>query len=132
MLKVLPIQSKDEQERICNAANVKYDPDLLAYAATVDDVLVGVSQFKLTSKGGIVYDIAPIPDRFDFEALFVLGRGTLNFIDLTGVHKAFYDAPVDESNEMLVRRIGFCKRDDGRFFVDLTNFFTSPCQHDKH
>lgn len=131
MLKVLPIQSKDEQERICNAANVKYDPDLLAYAATVDDVLVGVSQFKLTSKGGIVYDIAPIPNRFDFEALFVLGRGTLNFIDLCGVHNASFVGSVpDEQTERLIKAIGFKRTEEGNFEVDLEGFFTDHC-HDK-
>ena len=72
MLKVLPIQSKEAQRDICAACNAKFDPDLLAYSATVDDKLMGVCQFKLTDNGGILYDLAPAKDTFDFEALFVL------------------------------------------------------------
>ena len=131
MLKCLPIQSKAEQENICLACGVKYNPDLLAYSATVDDRLVGVSQFKLTDKGGIVYDLAPVKDTFDFESLFVLGRGTLNFIDLCGVHKAVFvgDIP-DEQTERLIKAVGFKKNDDGTYTVDLEGFFTDHC-HDK-
>ncbi len=131
MLKVLPIQSKNEQEAICARCGVKYDVNLMAYSATLDDKLAGICQFTMNSDGGSIKDLALAEGCDNTEVLFVLGRATLNFIDLTGVHKAYYDAPVNEGNEMLVRRIGFCRRDDGRFFVDLTNFFTSPCQHDK-
>ena len=131
MLKVLPIQSKDEQERVCNACGVKYNPDLLAYSATVDDVLAGVCQFKLTDKGGMIYDLASVPDGFDFEALFVLGRGTLNFIDLCGVHKAsFLGEIADEQTERLIKAVGFKKSAEGSYDVDLEGFFTDHC-HDK-
>lgn len=131
MLKVLPIQTKDEQERICLACNVSYNPDLLAYSATVDGALMGVCQFKLTDKGGIIYDLAPAPDCFDFESLFVLGRGTLNFIDLCGVHKASFIGSIpDEATERLIKAIGFKKDEEDRFMVDLEGFFTDHC-HDK-
>ena len=132
MLKVLPIQSKDEQKRVCDACGVTFDPDLLAYAATVDDVLCGVSQFKLTDKGGMVRDLSPVIGGFDFEALFVLGRGTLNFIDLCGVHKATFTGAI-HSDEMrrLIRAVGFKEQEDGSWFVDLEGFFTDHC-HDKN
>ena len=131
MLKVLPIQSKAEQEDICKKCNVTFSPDLLAYGATVNDVLMGVSQFKLTDKGGIVYDLAPADGTFDFEALFVLGRGTLNFIDLCGVHSAVFvgDIP-DEQTERLIKAVGFKKNENGEYFVNLEGFFTDHC-HDK-
>ena len=130
MLKVLPIQTKQEQERICVACGVKYDPDLLAYSATVDDVLAGVSQFKLTDKGGIVYDLKSVSSSFDFEAMFVLGRGTLNFIDLCGVHFARFEGEIpDEQYERLIKAVGFKKTENG-YEVDLEGFFTDHC-HDK-
>lgn len=131
MLKVLPIQSKAEQEDICKKCNVTFKPDLLAYGATVNDVLMGVSQFKLTEKGGIVYDLAPADGTFDFEALFVLGRGTLNFIDLCGVHSAIFTGDIpDEQTERLVKAVGFKKQENGEYFVNLEGFFTDHC-HDK-
>ena len=131
MLKVLPIQSKDAQKEICAGCNVKFDPDLLAYSATVEDKLMGVCQFKLTDKGGIIYDLSPAKDTFDFEALFVLGRGTLNFIDLCGVHNASFVGSIpDEQTERLIKAVGFKKNDDGAFTVNLEGFFTDHC-HDK-
>ena len=131
MLKVLPIQSKITQEEICLRCGVEYDPDLLAYSATVDDELAGVCQFKLTDKGGMVYDLAPVKDSFDFEAMFVLGRGTLNFIDLCGVHYAIYRGEVkDEQTERLVKAVGFKLTERDTYEVNLEGFFTDHCHKD--
>ena len=131
MLKVLPIQSKISQEEICLHCGVKYDPDLLAYSATVDDQLAGVCQFKLSDKGGLIYDLAPVKDSFDFEAMFVLGRGTLNFIDLCGVHYAIYRGEVkDEQTERLVKAVGFKLTERGTYEVNLEGFFTDHCHKD--
>ena len=131
MLKVLPRQSKISQEEICLRCGVKYDPDLLAYSATVDDQLAGVCQFKLSDKGGLIYDLAPVKDSFDFEAMFVLGRGTLNFIDLCGVHYAIYRGEVkDEQTERLVKAVGFKLTERGTYEVNLEGFFTDHCHKD--
>ena len=129
MLKVLPIQSKINQEEICLRCGVEYDPDLLAYSATVDDELAGVCQFKLTDKGGMVYDLAPVKDSFDFEAMFVLGRGTLNFIDLCGVHYARYIGKGCE--ERILKAIGFKQEEDGTYAINLEGFFTDHCGNHK-
>ena len=136
MLKVLPIQSKEEQEILCGRCGIKYGPDLLAYAASVDGELVGICQFKLNAEGGFIYDIAKLRDRAeaadkaardasDFEALFVMGRGALNFIDLCGVHHAFYVGEV--LDEGLIKAIGFKKNSQGQFEMNLEGFFTDHC-----
>ena len=125
MLKVLPVQSKAQQEEICGLCGVEYNADLLAYAAYVDDRLCGVCQFKLTDKGGLIYDLAPTTDFCSRDALFVMGRGTLNFIDLSGVHFATYLGKTDD--EELIRLIGFKKADDGTYSINLEGFFTDHC-----
>ena len=56
-------------------------------------------------------------------------RATLNFIDLCGVHTAFFDA--DFENETLIKAIGFEKNPAGRWEMDLTDFFREPCKHSK-
>ena len=129
MLKVLPIQSKTTQEEICKKCNVKYDPDLMAYSATVDDELKGVCQFKLTDKGGMIYDLAPVAGTRDFEALFVMGRGTLNFIDLCGIHNAFYVG--EDTDEPLLKAVGFKKDESDRWAINLEGFFTDHCHEHK-
>ena len=132
MLKVFPIQDKADQMRLCERCGVTFNPELLAYQATVEDVFAGVCQFKLSPGGGIVYDLAPDQSKpVDTEAMFVMGRAALNFIDLCGIHRAFFDGDVSVPGETLIHAIGFQKNDEGRFEMDLTDFFTTPCKHCK-
>ena len=127
MFKVLPIQSKEEQEALCKKCGVEYDADMLAYAASVSDNFAGICQFKLTDKGGIISTFAPSKEFYSREALFVLGRGTLNFIDLAGVHYAVLEADFDDDE--LLRAIGFKKNDNGVYDINLEGFFTSGHCH---
>jgi hypothetical protein len=136
MLKVLPIQTKSEQEALCIRCAVPFHVDLMAYGASIDGRDVGICQFTMNASGGYLYHLALVKDadistQDQTEALFVLGRATLNFIDLCGVHKAYFE---DRSflDETMIRAIGFRRDGDGRWFMDLTDFFKSPCQHDKH
>lgn len=130
MLEVLPIQTKEEQEKICAICKVPFRTELLAYRASVDGELRGVCQFTMDRDGGRIVDFAPVPDRYEFEPMFVMGRATLNFIDLCGVHRAFFDAACD--NETLIKAIGFAKNADGRYEMNLTDFFKEPCKHQKN
>ena len=136
MLKVLPIQSKLRQEELCLKCNVPYDPDLLAYAATVDEDLVGICQFKLTNEGGVLYHLAKVVGHVektagsDFEAMFVMGRGTLNFIDLCGVHRAYFRG--ENPDDALLRAIGFSKNEKDEYEINLEGFFTDHCGNHKH
>ena len=129
MLEVLPIQDKQEQEALCARCGVVFQPQLLAYKALVDGELKGICQFTLNSDGGKIIDFANVTDSYEFEPMFVMGRATLNFIDLCGVHTAFFDAACE--NETLIKAIGFTKNAEGRFEIDLTDFFNEPCQHSK-
>ena len=100
MLIIKPIQDKAAQEAACMRCGIVYDADLLAYAAEVDDELVGVCQFTMNAEGGSVRGMGTLVGREpDFEAMFVLGRAALNFIDLCGVHKATYDAPIQNEEQ---------------------------------
>ena len=130
MLEVLPIQEKSEQELLCARCNVPFDTELLAYKALVDGELRGVCQFTMDQNGGRILHFAAVPDLYEFEPMFVMGRATLNFIDLCGVHRAFFDA--DCENETLIKAIGFSRNSDGRYEMDLTDFFKEPCKHSKN
>ncbi len=132
MLEVLPIQSKLEQEAIAARCGMVFDADYMAYKASIDGDLLGACQFTMDETGGhiralsLVKDTA-VSDRDRVESLFVLGRATLNFIDLCGVHKAYFeDATFAE--EGLIKSIGFAKDDAGRWFMNLEGFFTEPCK----
>jgi hypothetical protein len=127
MLEVLPIQDKKEQETIANLCGVPFRTELLAYKALVDGELRGICQFKMSANGGSIVDFANVPEKYEFEPMFVMGRAALNFIDLCGIHRAYFDAECD--NETLIKAIGFSRNADGRFEMDLTDFFQEPCKH---
>ena len=129
MLKILPIQDKAEQELDCARCQTVFRKDALAYSATVDDEFIGISQFRTTEGIGEMYDLTLVPNKEDFEALIIMGRAVLNFIDLCGVHRVvFLSEKVDET---LMKAIGFFKNENGIWEVDLTDFFDHPCQRHK-
>ena len=132
MLEVLPIQTKIEQEAAAARCAVPYDADCMAYYALIDGELKGICQFRMDEAGGHIRNLAVVSDTAisehdRLESLFVLGRATLNFIDLCGVHFALFE---DESfsDEGLVKSIGFTRDEQGRLTMDLTGFFTEPCK----
>ncbi len=130
MLTVLPIQSKQDQETICLKCGVPYRAECMAYEAQVNEQLVGICQFHLKGGIGHITDFAEyLPEGacHDNEALFIMARGCLNFIDLCGVHKAFFDA--DFPNQDLIHAIGFRKNAENRWEIDLTDFFVDHCKH---
>ena len=130
MLEVLPIQDKQEQEALCARCGIPFRTELLAYKALVDEELRGICQFTMSAEGGRIVDFAALPEKYEFEPMFVMGRAALNFIDLCSVHRAFFDAECD--NETLIKAIGFSKNNDGRYEMDLTDFFKEPCKHSKN
>ncbi len=128
MLEVLPIQTKQEQEAACAACNAEYREELLCYAAYVEGELMGICQFSLKPEGGIISSL-DAKDGADFQTLFVLGRAAMSFIEICGGETAFFDAPVNEDNKLLVGAIGFKPNESGRYSVDLRGFFDHPCSH---
>lgn len=127
MLEVLPIQEKQEQEALCGRCGIPYRVEALAYKAIVDGEIRGICQFKMDAEGGKILDFSSVPQGYEFEPMFVMGRAALNFIDLCGVHTAFFDADCD--NEILIKSIGFSRNSNNRWEMNLTDFFKEPCKH---
>ncbi len=124
MLKILPIETKDEQARIMALCSIPYNVNALAYAAYDEDVLVGGAQFLLKGATCHIIDIANADGVDDEEALFIMGRGLLNFVDLCGIHDAYLDYP-EKVSEALRTRIGFFANDEGVYYMNLRGFFTN-------
>ena len=134
MLEVLPIQSKTEQEAMCARCNMPYHADDMAYKAMIDGELMGVCQFTMNQDGGHVHTLGIVKDddilsKDRAEALFVMGRATLNYIDLCGVHTANFEDDTF-TDEPMIKAIGFKKNEQGLWWMDLTDFFLHPCQHE--
>ncbi len=130
MITVLPIQTKKEQKELAGRCGVPFREELLAYRAENDGTFAGICQFRMDAAGGHIADLACPVGGADEDALFVMGRAALNFIDLCGVHTAFFEG--EPTNPALLRRIGFRQDEHGVFAIDLAGFFTHPCSHAEH
>lgn len=123
MFKISPIQSIDEQIEVAKACNSTYKEGTFAYSMRNAQTgeLMGFSQFEIGADGGILLDLKPCDNIDDYEAMFILGRATMNFIDLCGSH-ILYALP-DSADDKLLRAIGLREIKDGKFFCDMTGFF---------
>lgn len=124
MFKISPVQSLDLQIEYAHKCNCEYKNGAFAYAMNDVDSgeLMGFSQFEITESGGHLLDLRPSPSfAEDYEAIFILGRATMNFIDMCGVHTL--SATKDAADNTLLRAIGLKPMDDGTYFCDMTGFF---------
>ncbi len=123
MLKIVPIQKKSEQKRLMEACSIPYREECLAYAAYEEGALVGGAQFYFENAACHITDIRCPEGISDDEALFIMGRGLLNFVDLCGIHDAYVEDP-ERLDKRLIARIGFWKNEDGLEYMNLLGFFT--------
>ncbi len=137
MLRIHAIQTKEVQKEICEKCSVEFIPDALAYAAydtpeipddptssdTLPGELLGVAQFSFKKGGAHLYDLRSPEGVDDFEALFIMGRSLLNFVDLCGTHDAYLPYP-ERLSTRLITAIGFKKQEDGTYYMNLRGFFT--------
>ena len=126
MFKITPCGDKSRQKEICEACGAVFYPDAFAYEMldAEDGHLMGIAQFDI-GKEGYIYNIKEAKGLSDFEAMFILGRQTMNFIDSCGAHTCF--AAIDAGDEKLIRAIGFKKQDNGEYFRDMTGMFDGHC-----
>ena len=125
MFKISPIQNFDEQRECLELCGSSAREGFFAYAMREENGrLLGVSQFEINRGEGYISDLRSSGGIDDFEAMFILGRATMNFIDLCGAHKC--RASKDAGDERLLRSIGF-KEDGDTLFVDMSGFFDGKC-----
>lgn len=125
MFKITPIQEKESQKRISELCGTEYRPEAFAYQMFDIDSgeIMGMSQFEV-GEFGYIYDLKEVPGRDDFEAMFILGRATMNFIDMCGAH--YCKAGISVCNERLIISIGF-KKENGEYVCDMTGMFDGKC-----
>jgi len=123
MFKITPIQDALTQKQYAELCGAAYREGCFAYAMYDADTLtpMGFSQFEIKEDGGWLLDLRPVTGTDDFEAMFILGRQTMNFIDLCGTHKL--NANSDAGDIILLRAIGLRPDADGKYSCDMTGFF---------
>lgn len=125
MLQIKPVQDPIWHEAACKRANIPYLPELFTYEAYEGDVPVGTCQFSLAGGVGRLVDLANTEGVRDIEALFIMGRAALNFMDLCGVHRTLCES--DRIPIQLQRALGYRPNADGVMEMNLEHFFEHPC-----
>lgn len=127
MFKIIPVNDKALQRRYAEECSAVYQEDYFAYAMldAESGALMAISQFEIDEAGGYIADIKPKVGYRDFEAMFILGRATMNFIDTCDAH--FCRAAIDAADERLLRAIGFRESENGELVCDMTGIFDGHC-----
>ena len=128
MLTASPIQNKEEQKNICEFCGIPFRPDSFAYSQKENGKVIAAAQFDIDTNGGVILDLqmkSGLED--DIEALFILGRAVLNFLDLMG-NKACTFAVKDEHDKKMAKMLAF-KEKDGVWTLDLEGLFEGKCHN---
>ena len=127
MFKISPINDTKIQAEYASACGTEYRPGYFGYAMTDVETheIMGFAQFEIESSCGYLSDLVPRIGLEDFEAMFILGRATMNFIDLCGAHSC--RATNDSGDARLLHAIGFRDKGDGSLYVDMTGMFDGHC-----
>ena len=125
MFKITPVQDKNRQKELCQLFSIEFRAEAFAYIMFDIDTnaLMGMSQFEI-GEVGYIYDLKEADGLDDFEAMFILTRQTMNFIDLCGAHTCL--ASRNASPERLLLAAGF-KVQNGEYFCDMTGMFDGNC-----
>ena len=121
MFKISPVQDFAEQIKIAAICKAEAKEGYFSYVMRDCDTLdvMGFAQFEI-GKDGFISDLRQTPGLDDFEAMFILGRSTMNFINICGADSC--RAALDAGDERLLRAIGF-KETDGEYFCNMTGMF---------
>ena len=126
MFKITPINDKALQREFALACGAKYNEDFFAYAMTDAESgeIMGFSQFEIDGEEGYISALRSKIGYDDFEAMFILGRATMNFIDTCGAH--ICNAAVDSAEERLIKAIGF-KLCGDKYTCNMHGMFDGHC-----
>ena len=126
MLIIKPIQDKSIQEDVCKACGFEFDPTLFAYSEKEDEKLIAGCQFDILGSEAVITDFGMSKDaKEDIEALIILGRAVLNFLDLSGAKACRFETSA-ETNEKYAKMIGF-RKENNTMVIALEGLFDSKC-----
>lgn len=129
MLIVKPILDKKLQEDLGKQCGAEFNPDSLAFSAYEDDEFIGFCQFSVSGTIATLTDLRPKIGINDFEAMFIMSRGALNYMDLCGFHQVRCTSKSGDIT--LIRAIGFKEVGNDLFEMNLSDEFTGKCSHCK-
>ncbi len=126
MFKITPIQDKARQKQICDVCGAELREDFFAYEMYDCDSLelMGMSQFQIGDVG-YISDLREVEGRNDSEAMFILGRQTMNFINSCGATICY--ASLEAGEPRLLSSIGFKDSDGTKLICNTEGMFDGKC-----
>lgn len=128
MFHIAPIEEKERQKEYIERCGGIYRPEAFAFSMKdcESGALMGASQFELEAGKGILCDLRSVPALDDWEAMFILGRATMSFIEKIGITDCFADKNAGDAR--ILRMIGFKPQEEGELlYCDLTGMFDGHC-----
>lgn len=129
MFKITPVSDINEARALSALAAIPYFDGAFYYKMfdMESGDIMGFSAFEIHKDGGEILALYESEGKDDFEAMFILGRQTLNFIDLCGTHSC--TATSTYASERMLLAIGFKKTEGAGFSIDLEGMFDGHCNH---
>lgn len=127
MFKITPVGDTAEALALSEGAGLPYFKGAFYYKMfdMESGELMGFSVFEIHKNMGEILALYEVEGKDDFEAMFILGRQTLNFIDLCGTHLC--KATDTYASERMLSAIGFQKQESGDFLIHLEGMFDGHC-----
>ena len=131
MLRVIPIEDKEDQKNMSELCGFAFNADRMAYQIHEDEKFVGIAEFYISGKWGYITNLRNASGVEDVDALEIAGRAVLNFLDLCGIKDVVCETP-DAQMQSLAERMTFDREDDGVYRINLEGFFNEPCKRCKN
>lgn len=129
MFKIEPLCDAELAKKIADACGVEYKENYFFYHMHDLDTggTLGHSQFEILGKEGYIYSLSTYPGVVDDEAMFILARQTMNFLEGCGAYECYANPDIDNT---LLKKVGF-KETDGKFYCNTKGMFDghSGCKH---
>ena len=112
MFKITPVQDIELAKIYLSACDAILKEGAFVYAMNDCDTgkIMGIAQFELNASFGYISDLKEATELNDFEAMFILGRQTMNFINSCGID--ICRASLDAGDKTLLKAIGFKANSD--------------------
>ncbi len=127
MFKVSPIQSPEEQKALCARLGAEFHLGDMGYRITIEEEEVGIVTFFIKGKKGCIREIRFLPEKEDFEVMFIAGRACMNFLDSVGATDGYFISPAP-GQERLITALGYKEQSDGSYYLNTTGFFIDHCK----
>ncbi|MBE6701294.1 MAG: hypothetical protein E7582_05330 [Ruminococcaceae bacterium] len=129
MLIIKPIQDKEYQKEVCELCGFEFKPLSFAYSEKEDDKLIASCQFDILGKRAVISDFGMVRGvHEDIEALIILGRAVLNFMELSGAEDAVFESK-SKIADKYAKMLGF-KEENKEYKIVLKGLFDSKCKHE--